>query len=313
MSGFFKLMNMMTGADQKGKTTSKNKKIAVLYATGAIMTGSSGSSLMGGETMGSDTMVKEIRELAKDDNVLAIVLRVDSPGGSALASDLIWRELEHSKKPLVVSMGNVAGSGGYYIAMGADKIYAEPGTITGSIGVVSGKIAYGDALRRFGLNTSVIARGKNSGMFSADKPFTESERAAMMKFMDDCYGQFKAGVCEGRKMSPEKLETLAGGRVFSGNQAKANGLIDEVGTLNDALACARGLAKVDDKINVEYFPKPKPPFEALFGISDKEPTDVAMLRATIARLKLPTHLLDVIQMFEKEKVLCISPFLMTIK
>jgi protease-4 len=227
-------------------TTSSKPKIAVIYAVGAITTGKSSQTFLAGETVGSTTMVEAIRQAEKDETVKAIVLRVDSPGGSALASDLIWHELKRSKKPVVASMSDVAASGGYYISMAAKKIYADPGTLTGSIGVVGGKIALGGAFNKIGIKTEVIKRGANSGILSTDEPFTPSEREAMTVLMKDIYDQFLDKALEGRKkagkqMTRDELLKLAGGRVWTGRQAKANGLIDEVGSLEDAIAAARAM------------------------------------------------------------------------
>jgi protease-4 len=312
LGGFIKLMNMIAGADQKNQTGGKGKRVAVLYAIGQIATSGGGFSLMGGETMTSDKMVKEIRALVKDENVEAIVLRIDSPGGSALASDLIWRELETAKKPFIVSMGDVAGSGGYYIAMGADRIFAEPGTLTGSIGVVSGKIAMSGAYEKLGINNESISRGRNANIFS-DRPFSPTERAAMMKMMDAVYDEFTSKVCQGRKMKRDELEKLAGGRVFTGRQAKANGLVDELGTLDDAIAYARKQAKLDDKVPVEYYPKSRPAFESLLGVEDRTPSDAKLLISLAEKFGVPLRSLGIIGLLEKERVLLVNPFELRLK
>jgi protease-4 len=224
----------------------KGPRIAVIYAVGFITTGKSEEGLLGAETVGSDTMLKAIRQAEEDETVKAIVLRVDSPGGSALASDLIWNELRNSKKPVIASMSDVAASGGYYISMAAKKIYADPGTLTGSIGVVGGKLALGGTFNKVGIKTEVISRGANSGILSSEKPFSDSERKAMTALMQDVYDQFLDKALEGRKkagksMTRDELVKLAGGRIWTGRQAKENGLIDELGNLDDAIAAARAL------------------------------------------------------------------------
>ena len=173
--------------------------------------------------MGSDTVVKALRKAAKDETVVAIVLRVDSPGGSALASDLIWREITKIKKPVIASMGDVAASGGYYISMGCDKIFAEAGTLTGSIGVVGGKIVTEGLFNKVGVTTDVISRGKNSGMLSSQSKFTASEREVWKAMMDKIYQQFTEKAAAGRHMKLAELQKLAGGRVWSGRQAKKRG------------------------------------------------------------------------------------------
>ena len=173
--GFIKLMQAMMGGSSSTKSA-RGKKIAVVYAVGPIMTGKSESDPFGGEVMGSTTIVEALRKANEDKQVVAIVLRIDSPGGSALASDLIWHETQVIKKPIVASMGDVAASGGYYIAMGADKILAAPGTITGSIGVVGGKLAIRGLYDKLGITTETIERGRNSGLFGSSGKFTDSQR-----------------------------------------------------------------------------------------------------------------------------------------
>ena len=199
-------------------------------------------------------------------------MRVDSPGGSALASDLIWREVVRSKKPFIVSMGDVAASGGYYVSMGANKIFVEPGTLTGSIGVVGGKIALHGLMDKVGITSETISRGKNSGTLSMVEPFTADERAAWKRLMQATYEQFTGKAAKGRKMDPKKLEELAGGRVFTGRQAVANGLADQIGTLDDAIAEAKNMAgiKPDEKVDIWMLPKPKGMLEQLLGGSSAE-------------------------------------------
>lgn len=264
--GFIKLMQAMMGGNSSAKRD-EGKKIAVVYALGPITTGKSQSDPFGSEVMGSTTIVEALRKANDDKNVAAIVLRIDSPGGSALASDLIWHETQVIKKPIVASMGDVAGSGGYYIAMGADKIIATPGTITGSIGVVGGKLAVTGLYKKLGITTETIQRGRNSGLFNSSGEFTDSERRVVMAMMDDCYGQFTEKAAEGRKMPVDELRKLAGGRIYTGRQALANGLVDELGTLHDAIFAAKQLAGIDKdtKVTVERLPEPTNFFESLFG------------------------------------------------
>ncbi len=264
--GFMKLMEAMMGVEQP-TTANRNPRIALVYAVGPDHVGRKRIESFGGEnSVGSDTLVKALRDAKKSDRVKAIVLRVDSPGGSALASDLIWREVANCDKPLVVSMGDVAASGGYYISMAADKIFAEPGTLTGSIGVVGGKMALRGLLDKVGINVQTISRGKNASSFSAIDPFSTSEREAWIRMMKDTYHQFTSKAAEGRKMDADKIEKLAQGRIFTGRMAVENGLVDKLGTLNDAVAEAKTLAglKADDKIDLQILPKPKNFFEQLF-------------------------------------------------
>lgn len=269
--GIVKLMQAMMG----GSSTSgegKGKKIAIVYAVGPIATGKSESDMFGDQTIGSTTIIEALREANEDKQVVAIVLRIDSPGGSALASDLIWHETQVIKKPIVASMGDVAGSGGYYIAMGADKIIAAPSTITGSIGVVGGKMALKGLFDKVGITTETIERGKNSGLFSSSGKFTDSQREVIKKMMEETYDQFTDKAAKGRKMPVEKLRDLAGGRIYTGRQAKENGLVDELGTLHDAVVEAKKLAglEADADVRIDILPAPTNFFESLFGDMEAE-------------------------------------------
>jgi protease-4 len=260
LSGLSGLLKLLSPPPKP--SASKQPKIAVIYVNGVITTGKSQEGFFDAETSGSTTIIEAIRQAEEDKTVKAIVLRVDSPGGSALASDLIWNELKRSKKPVVASMSDTAASGGYYVSMAAQKIYAEPGTLTGSIGVVGGKVAIGGTLNKLGVNTEVISRGANSGILSSDKPFSDSERKAMTALMKDIYDQFLDKALAGRKkagksMTREELVKLAGGRIWTGRQAKHNGLIDELGTLTDAIDAARKLAKMPAGTEPELLQLPK--------------------------------------------------------
>jgi protease-4 len=268
LGGLLKLIDLFSG----GKPSEKGgvrPKIAVVYAVGPIVEGKGTSDMFGENSMGSTTMVENIRKAADDAKVVAVVLRIDSPGGSAVASDLIWRETARLKKPLVASMGDVAGSGGYYIAMAARKIVAEPGTLTGSIGVVGGKLVTRGLYDKIGLTTEVLSRGKMSGAFSSDQPFTPDERAALTELLSETYKQFVGKAAQGRKMSFDRLEQLAQGRVYSGRMAKKLGLVDELGTLADAVAEAKKAAglKPDADVELLILPRPKTFFEQLFSDS----------------------------------------------
>ena len=269
--GIVKLMQAMMGANSS-TSSGTGKKIAVVYAVGPISTGKSESDMFGDQNIGSTTIVDALRQADKDKNVVAIVLRVDSPGGSALASDLIWHETQVIQKPIVASMGDVAASGGYYISMGADKIFAAPGTITGSIGVVGGKMAMQGLYGKLGITTETIERGKNSGLFSSSSKFTDSQRDVIKKMMEDTYDQFTDKAAKGRKMPVEKLRDLAGGRVYTGRQAKENGLVDDLGTLHDAIDEAKKLAGLekDAEVKLQILPEPTNFFESLFGDLEAE-------------------------------------------
>lgn len=313
-AGLMKMMSAMAGPPPKSMA-SKKPKICLLYATGTIMTGRSQSG-WGGETMGSDTMIEAIRQAASDETIKAIVLRVDSPGGSALASDLIWEELRKSGKPIVVSMGDVAASGGYYISMGADKIFAEPGTLTGSIGVVGGKVALRGLFEKVGITTEVLSRGTNANLLSLDQPFTDSERSAYSRLMKDIYVQFTSKAAQGRDMELSDLEKLAGGRVWTGRQAKANGLVDELGTLDDAVAMAKSLGKLTEKDDVEIKILPKTPsiLEALLGSADQgAPRDAQILTKIFPGLEGRLKILSWLRPLSSGQVLLLSPFVVEVQ
>jgi len=266
-AGFMKMFELIAGAEPRGKA-SASQKIAIVYAVGEINTGESKGG-MSGERLGSETIIKALKEAEKDPKVAAIVLRVDSPGGSAMASDLMWREITRikAKKPIVASMGDIAASGGYYISMGCTKILAEPGTLTGSIGVVGGKLALKGLFDKIGVTTDTISRGKNNGWMSSDEPFSDSERKVITQLMQDCYKQFTEKAAQGRNLSVKDLESLAGGRLYSGRMAKQSKLVDDIGTLEDAVAEAKRLAglKSDEKVDRLILPKPRSFLEELFG------------------------------------------------
>ncbi|HRA86459.1 MAG TPA: signal peptide peptidase SppA, partial [Planctomycetaceae bacterium] len=282
----FTLMEILSGSSSQ--STSTRPRIAVLKLEGAIVSDKSPMSMFSEASISSDRIVPLIEKLGKDDNVKAIILRVDSPGGSALASDLIWRALEATNKPVIASMGDTAASGGYYISMGADAIFAEPGTLTGSIGVLGGKIALDGLMKKFGVTTSVIHRGKNSGVMSSNVSFSDSEREAMQKMLNTVYDLFTKKAAEGRHMDHAALEALARGRVYTGRQAKEIGLVDQLGTLADAVAYTRKLVGDDDgKLELEDLPKAQSPLEMLMGQANSSSQPLAAWSALLPESTRP--------------------------
>jgi protease-4 len=265
IGGLVKLMELLGGSKQ-GRAGSSGKKVAVIHLNGAIRE-ESGSELM--PSGGSQPVIKALREADKDDKVVAIVLRIDSPGGSALVSDLIWREAKRTAKPVVASLSDTAASGGYYAAVAADRIVAAPGTLTGSIGVVGGKVAVGGALERVGIRTDVVSKGRNAGWLSMQSPFRDHEREAFLGTMQDVYRLFTTKVAEGRRLDPAKMPSLAEGRVYTGRMAREVGLVDRLGTLEDAIDEARELAGLgkDERIERQLLPEPRGLFEDLFGMT----------------------------------------------
>ena len=218
----------------------------------------------------------QILKLAKEEKAKALVLRVNSPGGSALASEVLWEATDEWKatgKPFVVSMGGVAASGGYYVSSGANRIFAEAGTITGSIGVVGMKFVVGEAMEKIGITTHTIQRGKNAGVMSMMHGFSDDEAKLMRDSMTEVYGTFKKRVTDGRgKALKGDLESLAGGRVYSGKDALEIGLVDEIGGLHEAIAYAGHEAKLE-KPEVKLLPEPKSGLEGLFAPPSKEDDD----------------------------------------
>ena len=235
--------------------------VALIYAAGPIRRGRSGRGPMSGGAMGSDTVSAALRTAAADRHVRAIVLRVNSPGGSYVASDTIWREVVRTRQagtPIVVSMGDVAASGGYYISMAADEIVAQPGTITGSIGVLSGKPVTSSLLERMGITTDSVTVGAHADMFSTTRPFSEEEWAKINSWLDRIYADFTSKVAMGRNMTAEQVHKIARGRVWTGADAAAIGLVDHLGGLDDAIAIARRKAGLPDSAPVRGYPRTTP-------------------------------------------------------
>jgi protease IV len=230
----------------------RGPRIAVIYADGTIATGRSSSDL-GSRVVGSETLIEYIRKARGDDGIKAIVLRVNSPGGSAIASDVIWREvmLTRDRKPVVSSMSDLAASGGYYIAMPAHVIVAQPGTLTGSIGVVMGKFALGGALDKMGVGMNAVSRGTYAQIYSPSRPFTPAERAKVEEQMQATYDLFVEKAAESRQTTPEKIDAMAQGRVWTGQQAKQLGLVDELGGLQRAIAIAKQRADIEPDTEVQ--------------------------------------------------------------
>ncbi|MDC6404789.1 MULTISPECIES: signal peptide peptidase SppA [Maribacter] len=246
-----------TQYSSKKEVRSGNDKIAVIFAQGEILYGEGGPDIIG-QGIINEALIKA----REDEKVKAIVLRVNSPGGSALTSDIIWREVELAKevKPVVVSMGNVAASGGYYIAAGADKIFAEPTTITGSIGVF-GTIPNIEGLAKdIGINAEQVGTNKNSVEYSLFEPMGETFRNQVQESIEDTYETFLSRVSNGRNISMAQADSIAQGRVWSGVDAQRLGLVDELGTLEDAIAAAAGMAEIES-YGIRKYPKYKSGFE----------------------------------------------------
>ena len=241
--------------------------IAVVYGVGAITFGQGGADVTGSDVMGSETMVEAIRDAREDDSVRAIVLRINSPGGVAIASDIIWRELTLAAedKPLIASMSDVAASGGYYVAAATHAIVAQPATLTGSIGVVGGKLAIGGTLEKLGVNLEGVSDGRHADLNSPVTPFSEESRAEMQNQIDAIYARFLDVAAAGRGMTPEAVHEVGQGRVWTGQQAKDRGLVDELGGLGRAVELAKVQAGIDEdsEVRIVTYPKPRSFWEQL--------------------------------------------------
>ena len=274
--------------------------------------------------VGSDTLVEAINDAADDKSVKAIVLRVDSPGGSALASDLMWHAIENAKakKPFVVSMSDVAASGGYYIACNANKIVAEPTTITGSIGVFMGKPVVKGFYDWLGITNQYVMRGKNSGIFRETEKWTPEERAKMVEQTNSIYyDNFVPKVSKGRNKSAEEVNTLGQGRVWTGTQAKSNGLIDEFGGLDKAISIAKELANLPAEKDVKrvVLPEPKPFLQTIFGDDDSssdvknEQAQAAILEALPADIRNSFRYAALLDHMQRGEAMLFLPFQLEIK
>ncbi len=262
--------------------------LAVVHATGAIETGDSGWSPLEGFRMGADSVSADLRRVREDDDIKAVILRVDSPGGSAVASELIRREVDltRKRKPVVVSMSDVAGSGGYWISMSGSKILADPSTLTGSIGVVFGKFNLAGLYALLGLSTDHLASSESATLLWEQQNFTAAQREVVLKFMRDIYARFTQGVAEGRKMSVEAVDKIGKGRVWTGAQAKDLGLVDEVGDFNRAVAVAKELAKIEAKTRVKLvrYPEEIPWWKRWLSEDESQVDVIGRIRIEMQRL-----------------------------
>lgn len=256
---------------------STKDKIAVIYAQGEIGSGEGDIN-----TVGEGSMRRSLKEAREDDDIKAIVLRIDSPGGSALTSDLIWREIEITKKvkPVVVSMGNLAASGGYYIACNADKIFAEASTITGSIGVFGMLPNMSEITNKYGINTETVETHKNAAGYNPFVPIDADFRNFTQEGVETIYKTFVSRVAKGRKMTFEQVDAIAQGRVWSGTDALKLGLVDKIGGMDDALAYASSLVKLEDYDTVSY-----PEFEKSFFEDLENSGFVSLLKSRETLLK----------------------------
>jgi protease-4 len=325
-------LHIVRGSDykrvsQESLGLNKGERIAVIYASGGIGSGRSSNSPTGEQTVGSDTVSKAISDAAENKNIKAIVLRVDSPGGSSYASDIIWHAVEVAKqrKPVVVSMADLGASGGYYISCNANKIVAEPSTITGSIGIFAGKPVLKDFYNWLGISNEYVMRGKLAGIFRETEKFSPEERARFeAQIKNTYYNDFVPKVAKGRGKDPEYIDSIGQGRVWMGSQAKANGLVDEFGGLDRAVEVAKQLANIpaDKSVQRVILPYPRSIFDNLFGTSSDRDTEsdtkAAQQRAAVVAA-LPDNMRRALQYAElmdrmqRGEVMAIAPFELRIK
>jgi protease-4 len=290
----------------------RGPRIAVIYAVGLITSGKSSYDSPGGQVVGSDTIVDYLRRARADRSIRAIVLRIDSPGGSAIASDVIWREivLTRDVKPVIASMGDVAASGGYYIAMPAHAIVAQPATLTGSIGVVMIKFVIDGTIKKLGMNMEGVSEGRYAELYSPIRQFSPEEKARVQELMQATYDTFVEKAAAGRNTTPERIDAIGQGRVWTGKQAKQIGLVDELGGLERALALARQRARIaqDAEVEIVVYPPKKSFYELVadpFGRGDSMSALGALLGVSDRRALLT--LTAPLRVFRRGEPLAIMP------
>ncbi|MBI4169167.1 MAG: signal peptide peptidase SppA [Acidobacteria bacterium] len=274
---------------KSGRFYDRGVKVAVVYGEGPVTRGESDDDPFSGDTtMGSDTIAAAIKKAREDKSIKAIVFRVDSPGGSYVASDVIWREVSLTKgvKPIVVTMGDVAGSGGYFVSMAADRIIAEPGTITASIGVVAGKFITTGFWNKVGITSDAVQRGRHSTYFSSDLRYTPEERAIFQTWLERIYKDFVGKVAQGRGKTFDEIHAVAQGRIWLGEDALKLGLVDELGGLTAAIRSALDLAQLDpeSRVRLVALPEPKSLFQRIISSDADVRSPFAGLRSRIKKM-----------------------------
>ncbi len=311
-----KLLYLSRYLERAGRPHEKGTTVALIYGVGGVERGQSAFSPLFGVTMGSDTVTAAFRSAIEDRDVKAILFRVDSPGGSYVASDSIYRETlraKAAKKPVIVSMGDVAGSGGYFVAMAADKIVAQPGTITASIGVLGGKMIMTGFWDKLGISFDEVHTSADSTMWTDTADYSPQEWARFEAWLDRVYDDFTSKVAAGRRLPKEAVLKIAKGRIWSGEDAKGLGLVDEVGGFATALKLVRqaiGLAP-DAEIRLKVFPRPKSTLDLLLARepenSEGNTAEAAVLAQTIRALRPATRVLRTVGLAQPPGVLAMPP------
>jgi protease-4 len=307
------------GVSERAVGFRPRSRIAIIYAVGTIVSGRSQYDPLNGALAGSDTLVRQIRRVRDDRSIDAIILRVDSPGGSSVASDVIWRELmitrdARPERPLITSMSDLAASGGYYISMPGQVIVAQPGTLTGSIGIYTGKVALGGTLEKLGVNHDKVVSGANADIYSPFERFTEPQRARIDAVIGDFYKDFVAKAAASRRRTPEQIDAVAQGRVWTGQQAKEVGLVDELGGLDVAIRIAKERAKIDADEDVELvvYPPRRSLYQALTedfgGLTGGSGASVWELLAHGRDARAVAALTAPIRIFRRGEPLALMPF-----
>ena len=286
-----KVIPLMEYLQRAGRPHTRGRTIALIYGVGGVQRGKSGFDPVFGElVMGSDTVASAFRQAIEDKEVRAILFRIDSPGGSYVASDTIWQETVRARKagkPVIASMGNVAGSGGYFVAMAADKIVAQPGTITGSIGVLGGKMLTTGFWQKLGITWDEVHEGANATFWTGTSDYTPAQWARFQAWLDRIYDDFTSKVAEGRRLPKQRVLEIAKGRIWTGEDAKALGLVDELGGFDVALRLAKQAAGIPEKeeVRLKLFPPRKSLLEVIMErLTGREPQEeeagmVALRRA----------------------------------
>ena len=299
----------------------RGPRIAVIYAAGTINGGRSGFDPVNGSVLGADTLIEYIRQARRDSSLRAIVLRIDSPGGSASASDAVWRELmlartEHPDRPIVASMSDLAASGGYYIAMPAQVIVAQPSTLTGSIGIFGGKIVMGGVYEKLGARIEATSIGKHAEIGSTARRYNPDEVKKLEAELQAFYDQFVEKVAESRHSTPDNIDKLAQGRVWTGRQGRQNGLVDELGGLDRAVAVAKERAKIaaDSEVEIVVYPPRRSFYEILSdelsGGASESAAVSAWIEANLSGGELAAlrTLRGPLTMFRRGEALALMPF-----